>query len=180
MAFEPVFEVVKINSKRRLAKTQAVVEAKLLPAPNTVIARVLSITADSVIGASEVFTGEIRYNGRVNFKVLFVDVDGHNHSMDYNADFSDKLEDAAITSHITPYITADVLDTDVLSVSAGELKLASVVEIKLDAVMEEEVKYLSSGGEGLYTHDDNVEYSVLWQAAAARLLFPLRYPTSKS
>ena len=76
MAFEPVFEVVKINSKRRLAKTQAVVEAKLLPAPNTVIARVLSITADSVIGASEVFTGEIRYNGRVNFKVLFVDVDG--------------------------------------------------------------------------------------------------------
>ena len=46
MAFEPVFEVVKINSKRRLAKTQAVVEAKLLPAPNTVIARVLSITAD--------------------------------------------------------------------------------------------------------------------------------------
>ena len=60
MAFEPVFEVVKINSKRRLAKTQAVVEAKLLPAPNTVIARVLSITADSVIGASEVFTGEIR------------------------------------------------------------------------------------------------------------------------
>lgn len=179
MAFEPVFEVVKINSKRRLAKTQAVVEAKLLPAPNTVIARVLSITADSVIGASEVFTGEIRYNGRVNFKVLFVDVDGHNHSMDYNADFSDKLEDAAITSHITPYITADVLDTDVLSVSAGELKLASVVEIKLDAVMEEEVKYLSSGGEGLYTHDDNVEYSRLVASGSGAVTLSATLPDVK-
>ena len=161
MAFEPVFEVVKLNSKRRLAKTQAVVEARLLPQPNTVIARVLSITADSVISASEVFTGEARYNGRVNFKVLFVDVDGRNHSMDYNADFSDKIEDGAITSEISPYISAAVLDTDIVYVSAGEIKLASVVEIRLDADVSEELKYLSSGGEGLYTHDDRVEYSHL-------------------
>lgn len=161
MAFEPVFEVVKLNSKRRLAKTQAVVEARLLPQPNTVIARVLSITADSVISASEVFTGEARYNGRVNFKVLFVDVDGRNHSMDYNADFSDKIEDGAITSDISPYISAAVLDTDIVNVSAGEIKLASVVEIRLDADVSEELKYLSSGGEGLYTHDDRVEYSHL-------------------
>ncbi len=161
MAFEPVFEVVKLNSKRRLAKTQAVVEARLLPQPNTVIARVLSITADSAISASEVFTGEARYSGRVNFKVLFLDVDGRNHSMDYSADFSDKIEDGAITNELSPMLSSAVLDTDIASVSANEIKLASVVEISLYASVGEELKYLSSGGEGLYTHDDRVDYSVL-------------------
>lgn len=161
MAFEPVFEEVKFNSKRRLAKTQAVVEARLLPQPNTVIARVLSISATSAISASEVFTGEARYNGRVNFKVLFVDVDGANHSLDYNADFSDKIEDGAITSSITPYLSSTVLDTDVANVSANEIKLASVVEIELYADVSEQFKYLSSGGDGLYTHDDKVDYCVL-------------------
>ncbi len=161
MAFEPVFEVVKLNSKRRLAKTQAVVEARLLPQPNTVIARVLSITADSAISASEVFTGEARYSGRVNFKVLFLDVDGRNHSMDYSADFSDKIENAAITSELSPILSSAVLDTDIANVTANEIKLASVVEISLYAGVGEELKYLSSGGEGLYTHDDRMEYSVL-------------------
>jgi hypothetical protein len=153
-----MYEEIKLNSRRRLCQTQAVVEARLLPQPNIVIARVLSIACDGAVTASEIFAGEARYIGRVNFKVLFVDVDGKNHSMDYNADFSDKVADERIAAGLKAHFSASVLDTDILSVNAGEIKLASVVEIKLDADMDEQLRFLSGGGEGIYTHDEPLEY----------------------
>lgn len=158
MAFEPVYEEVKLNSRRRLCQTQAVVEARLLPKPNIVIARVLSIACDSVINASEVFTGEARYNGRVNFKVLFVDVDGNNHSMDYSADFSDKVNDDKIISGLKSYFSSEVLDTEIVNVTTNEIKLATVVEIYLDAEVVEDLKYMLSGGDGIYTHSEKIDY----------------------
>lgn len=51
MAFEPVYDVVRLSSRKRIASAQTVAEARLLPAPGTVIARVLSITAETKVGA---------------------------------------------------------------------------------------------------------------------------------
>lgn len=161
MAFEPIFEVARLDCRRRLCSSQAVVEARLIPAPNVVIARVLSISCDSSISASETFAGEARYNGRVNFKVLFVDVEGVNHSMDYNADFSDKITCDAIVTGLKPIFSSSILDTDTVSVNSGEIKLASVVEVYLDAIINESVKHLAKGGDNIYTHDDRLDYSRL-------------------
>lgn len=167
MAIEPVFEEVKLNSRKRLATSQTVAEARLLPAPGTAISRVLSISADCAISACEVFTGEARYSGRVNFNVLFLDSDGNNRCLGCSADFSDKTECAQITSSVRPHVEASVLDTDVVSVAAGEIKLASVVEINLVADIEQAENLLSAGGEGIYTHDDALEYSRLAAAGSA-------------
>ena len=71
MAFEPVYDTAVFDTYRRLGTGQAVVEARLLPRPETRIAKVLSTSSQISIGAAEAFTGEARYSGRVNFKVLF-------------------------------------------------------------------------------------------------------------
>ena len=161
MAFEPVFEMTKLDSLRRLCSSQAVVEAKLLPSSGATIARVLSIATDCTVSPSEVFAGEARYNGRVCFKVVFADGEGGNHSMDYNADFTDKLACEQIVAGIRPVISASILDTDVVSVDEREIKLACVVEVNLDAVMQDGVNVLTGGGENVYTHDDKIEYTRL-------------------
>lgn len=160
MAFEPVYDVVRLSSRKKVASAQAVTEARLLPAPGTVIARVLSITATSKVGASEVFAGEARYGGRVDFTVLFVDVDGKNHSITHSAEFSDKIESPLVTADMKADFTSEVLDTDVVNVSSGEIKLAAVVEIRLDADESVEIRYLSSGGAGVYGSGEELEYSV--------------------
>ena len=144
MAFEPVYDVVRLSSRKKVASAQAVTEARLLPAPGTVIARVLSITATSKVGASEVFAGEARYGGRVDFTVLFVDVDGKNHSITHSAEFSDKIESPLVTADMKADFTSEVLDTDVVNVSSGEIKLAAVVEIRLDADESVEIRSLSA------------------------------------
>ena len=164
MAFEPVFEMTKIESLKRLCSSQAVVEAKLLPSSGATIAKVLSIATDCVVSPSEVFAGEARYNGRVCFRVVFADGEGLNHSMDYNADFTDKLTCDKIVAGIRPVLSASILDTDVVSADEREIRLACVVEVNLDANIAESVNVLTSGGENIYTHDEKIEYtSLAWE-----------------
>lgn len=160
MAFEPVYDVVRLSSRKRIASAQTVAEARLLPAPGTVIARVLSITAETKVGASEVFAGEARYGGRVDFTVLFVDVDGKNHTVAHSAEFSDKIESPRIGAGMQSSFSGEVLDTDVVNVSSSEIKLAAVVEIRLDADESEEIKCLVGGGTGIYGNSEEIEYSV--------------------
>lgn len=158
MAFEPVYEIAKLDSMRKLCSGQAVVEARLIPQPGAAITRVLSTSCSCSVAVTEVFAGEARYNGRVNFKVLYVDEGGSNHSMDYNADFTDKITDEKISAGVKVKISGRILDTDIVSVSEGEIKLAAVVESELMLAASDEVKYLSGGGENIYTNDDRIDY----------------------
>lgn len=156
MAFEPVFDTAVFDSYRRLGTGQAVVEARLLPKPETRIAKVLSTSCQVAIGAAEAFTGEARYSGRVNFKVLFEDASGKPEALDYNADFSDKLLADGVSAATKTHFTAKVLDMDIVAVEEDVIKLAAVVEVTLYGCDRENVKYLARGGEGVYTHEDRM------------------------
>lgn len=156
MAFEPVFDTAVFDSYRRLGTGQAVVEARLLPKPETRIAKVLSTSSQVSIGAAEAFTGEARYSGRVNFKVLFEDTSGKAEALDYNADFSDKLLADGVSAATKAYFSAKVLDMDIVAVEEDVIKLAAVVEVTLYGCESENVKYMARGGEGVYTHEDRM------------------------
>ncbi len=160
MAFEPIYEVVALDCKKKLCSSQIVVEARLIPPPNVAIARILGISGDVSVATTEVFSQEARVSGRVNFKVLYLTEDNETQSMDYNADFSDKLNDESIESG-RPLITAKILDTDIIGLSAGEIKLASVVEMELFDSRAVRTKYLTKGSENIYTHDERLEYTSL-------------------
>lgn len=160
MEIQPVYEAAKISELSRVAVTQAVVEARLLPTPGVAIARVLSISSRADVNSTEVFTGEARFTGKVSFSVLILDEEGHNHVIQATSDFSDKIESNKLSGGVVPVLSATVLDTDAVSLSKSEIKLASVVEITLKAAIEREVKYLSEGGEGVYTHDHRFALSL--------------------
>lgn len=165
MAFEPIYEKPAYDCLKRIASGQAVVEARLLPDGGAQIAKVLSIATDCVVTPSEVFAGEARYSGRVSFKVLYVDSNGANHSLDYNADFTDKLMHNELIAGLKPIMTATVLDTDIVWVSEGEIKLACVAEVNLNVVMSEQMRCLTSGGDNIYTHDDRLDFCKMTSVA---------------
>lgn len=161
MAFEPVYDSAVIDTYAKLGTGQAVVEARLLPKPETRIAKVLSTSCSVGIGSAETFTGEARYLGRVNFKVLFETADGNVEVLDYNADFSDKLEAKPATAATKTHFTATVLDMDITAAEEDVVKLAAVIEVTLYGCEREDVKYLSRGSENLYTHEDRVKCCTL-------------------
>ena len=158
MGFEPIYEKLAPAGFKRLCNSQAVVEARLLASGGVLISKVLSIAADCSVTAGDVFTGEARYSGRVSFKVLFTCKEGLNHSMDYNADFTDKLLCDTLKAGLKPFVSASILDVDIVAVDEREIKLACVVETSLDAVLEQSVDVLANGGEGIYTHTKKIEF----------------------
>jgi len=161
MAFEPTFEKLNPAGLKRLCVHQAVVEARLLASGGVLISKVLSIAADCSSVVGEVFTAEARYSGRVNFKVIFVDTEGNNHSMDYNAEFTDKLLCPSIHGGLRPSVSSIILDTDIVSVDEREIKLACVVETSLDAAVTDEHSALVDASEGVYLERKDIEFSRL-------------------
>ena len=137
---------------------QAVVEARMLASGGVLISKVLSVAADCAVNAGDVFTGEARYSGRVSFKVLYTCKEGKNHSLDYNADFTDKLLCDTLKAGLKPSVSANILDVDIVAVDEREIKLACVVETSLDAVVEVHHDVLAGGGEDIYTHTEKLDF----------------------
>ena len=161
MAFEPVYDTAVLDTFRKLGTGQAVVEARLLPRPETRIAKVLSTSSAVTIGAAEAFAGEARYSGRVNFKVLFETADSTVETLDYHADFSDKIEARDVSAATKTVFAANILDMDIIAAEEDVIKLAAVVEVTLYGCEREQVNYLARGGEGVYTHEDRVTCGTL-------------------
>ncbi len=159
MEKQPVYEEIKTGAPITVAVTQAVVETRLLPQPGEGISRVLSITTEPTINSAETFNGEARFGGRVDFKVLYLTGDGTNRCLGCSAEFSDKTESDKLKPDTVIWVKASVIDTDVVSLKPDEIKLAAVVEIKIFAIAEENINYLASGGDGVYTQEEKIEYS---------------------
>ena len=161
MAFEPIYEVAALDSRQKLCSGQVITEARLIPPPNVAVSKILAVSCSSVVNATEAFTGEARYSGRVIFKVMFADEEGGCYCLEYNSDFTDKLVSDSILSNSRPILDHRILDTDIVSVTAGEIKLAAVVEVDLFSPVSQRIKYLSKGGENVYTHEDRIDFDRL-------------------
>ena len=168
MTNEPIFNVATLDHRKKLATAQAAIETRLLPAAGITIAKVLSYSADVNAAVSDVFTGEARYGGRVTFRVLFLDGNGQTHNLESAAEFSDKILSDALEGG-RPDILSRVLDTDIVSVSADEIKLAAVIETDLLDNETLRFKYLSTAGEDVFTREDKVEVNKLSASAAGGL-----------
>ena len=161
MAFEPVYNVIKADYKKRMASAQTVVECKLTPEAPAQIKKVLSIVCAENITSCEVLNGEARITGRVNFKVLFCDMEGNTHCMAADADFSDKMAGNNIAAGVKAYAECSVVDTDTVSVSAAEIKLACVLEIQLFSNSGEQITHLKEGGEDLFAQKETISFCAL-------------------
>lgn len=158
MANEPLYNVIKADYKKKIGASQVVVECRLVPDANVQIRKVLSIACCESVQACELLAGEARVSGRVNFKVLFTDTEEGLHCMDYNADFSEKVISDAIQPGLAAEPSCGILDTDTVSVSSGEIKLACVVELNLFSVVAEEITTLESAGEEVFTLKESLEF----------------------
>ena len=156
MNFNPIYRRLKCEQNRCLAKTQTVVEGRLTPPHAISISKVHTLTADSVIGSREVFTGEARYSGMVTFKAFILDGEGKGRALECNADFSGKIESELITSASVVDINARLLGVEVTAVSSGEIRVGALFEITAWALESKEIECLDCETEGVETKKGSV------------------------
>ncbi len=157
MAFEPIYEVAVMGGLQKLCSGQVVAEAKLVPPHGEEITKILGVSATADVTTTEVFTGEARIKGRVDFRVLY-SCDGGDRCLEYRAEFTDKIIGDAITGG-HPCAIAKVLDTDIVSADGGEIRLAAVVETELFGEVSKRIKYLVKGGDDIYLNENKINYN---------------------
>lgn len=155
MGNETVYDVAVIDNRRPIDSAQTVVEARMMA--DGEISKVLSVSATVSVSSAETLFGEARYRGKVNYKVLYLDGTTVR-ALDYVSDFSGAVSSEVVKTGSDCAFKAEVLDIDVSAVTSSEIKAAAVVEVTLILSESENVRYLSFGGESIYTQDERLNY----------------------
>ncbi len=103
------------------------------------IAKVLSLAVDAKCVSCEVADGYADVNGRANFRLIYLDRDGNPKGVDYNADFSVRV-DGEFAAGDNVSCSVHVVESDVEAADA--LKLSAVLEIVVSATRREELEML--------------------------------------
>lgn len=145
MAINPVFESIKLNKKQAELKDQVKVDSTLSILSEDV-KKILSATAFSVITDKSVVGDKIKYGGRVNFFISYVNQEGK----------IEKIESA--TEFISEISCADILEEDdirittktekvLVDLSAGKAIASAYIGVFITVFSSASVSVLSGGDE---------------------------------
>lgn len=122
----------------RLAPVERVVEFTPGGMDADNIAKILSLAVDGRVISATAYDGYVEAEGRANFKLIYLDRDGTARGVDYNADFSVRLEgDVSAGDTVTAQVS--VLEAD--AATGASLTLSAVISVSAVTVKrcEEEI-----------------------------------------
>lgn len=103
------------------------------------VSKVLSLAVDAKTVAAAAFNGYAEIEGRANFRLVYTDREGVSRGVDYNADFSVRvdgaIEDGDALNSFIDVIEADASMTD-------KLTLTAVIEVSVNAAKRDEIEAL--------------------------------------
>lgn len=104
------------------------------------ISKILSLAVDGKCVSATAYDGYAEIEGRVNFKLLYLNVESAPKGVDYNADFTVKIEGDFMPDTVLR-CDVDVVEADV---EADEtLKLSAVIDVSACGVTTSEIEALS-------------------------------------
>lgn len=139
-----------------LARGQAVVEARQ---PINSDCKVLSVSASVVTTPAEIFSGEVRYVGKVTFDCL-VYVDNAVSSVTAVAEFSDKITADDITAETKAVLIPEIVNTEA-TIEGGALKMVAVVDTSVVTAGGKKCACIVSPDNGIYAEKRAISYSTV-------------------
>lgn len=116
------------------------------------VARVLSLAVDAKSTSVDVKEGYVDVEGRVNFHVIYLNKDGLARGVDYNADFTAKI-DGEFSE--TDNVCCDVIVSESEVSKKDALTLTAVLELRAYAIKHEEFDALV-GADDCYQENGNI------------------------
>lgn len=148
MVFEPVYEKANALCAKKEAPTQSVVES-VFTLDNS--EEILKIDSSCSVTKTEIIEGAIKVDGKVEYKVLYFDLDHNLKCENLSTDFSLKTPTSAKNAEII--VDCSVVDSGISSHNNGEIKITSVLDFSFTLLINEEVSALSPSSQGFYLKD---------------------------
>lgn len=147
------FNEIKMDTVVKVAEKEAAVRTSVSEMESGGASRILDVSADGKIISLDAQGGAARVFGRVNFKVLYLNVDGETRGLDYFADFTEVIQNDGLSGKM--YAQIDVIDVDT-SVGGG-MKLNAVVKITIYQVVENDKKCLVGADDDVYVESREIK-----------------------
>ncbi len=138
-----MFDFQKISASKfyEAPSVERVVEFSPQDIDMSNVAKVLSLAVDAKSTSIDSQNGFAQLSGRCNFRLIYLDKEGSARGVDYNADFSVRIDgEFADGDNVSADIA--VLEADVEA--SQTLTLTAVLEIKVCAIKREELQMLKS------------------------------------
>lgn len=147
---------IKTEALVKVGEGQAVVGGRLGYSGS--IIRILSATATCAVAPSEVFAGEVRYSGIVNFKCIAL-IEGGCVAINGSSEFSDRI---TVDGNVAgAQLACRVADINVEAVTDGEVRIAAVVDVTAYGNVSAVAENVSACDEDVCVKRQPLDYSVL-------------------
>ncbi len=168
MPIEPVFEKINFNFPSENVKSQIKIDCKSDLATENV-EKLLGVNAFVSLSQNEAIGGQIRFGGKINFYISYVNTDGEIKKCECGSEFAGSTECSAATDGLRCKVSASVEKTEVM-LDGIYLTVSAFVGISASVMERREVSALT-GGENLIT--DNKDIPIVKSFGVREGVFPL-------
>lgn len=138
MAIEHKFETIRFDGEIDFGQVQSTVECNIDTSAKGGAAKLLSVSGRSEIIGADVTEGEAMLKGRLNLKVICLNIEGALQSYDYFSDYNCSIKHEGIKAGVEINADACVIDID-SSISGNMIRLQAVVDNSASGIVSDEV-----------------------------------------
>ena len=166
MAIQPVYDSLKLSSKKKTTAVQIKIEGKADALLES--SRVLDVCVFLGCADTEISQGKVRFLGTAIFSVLYQAEDGLLKKYEYAVPYSGDIEDAFISPNCRVIISSHVEKTG--SLKDDKFIFFAYATFTAQIVLQEPISYLS-GGENILVDQKEEEYYLSY--GLKRLEYPI-------
>lgn len=145
------FEKISASKFYTAPTSERVVEFAPRDVDMSNLSKVLSVAVDAKATSVEVEDGYAQVSGRVNFRLAYLDKDGAPKGVDYNADFTARV-DGEFDEGDNAWCDVVISESDVEA--SDTLTLTAVLELKVSAIKRDEIEVLTGADDCYVTTKD--------------------------
>jgi hypothetical protein len=134
------FDKISLSKETTAPSVERVVEFSPPGVDIENISKILSLAVDGKCVSVTAYEGYADVEGRVNFKLIYLDAESVPKGVDYNADFTVKVEGGFLPEDM-PRCAIEIVEADVEA--DDTLKLSAVIEVSVSAVGTQEIEVLT-------------------------------------
>ena len=168
MSFEPNYEKVVSNYKRKIGEMQSQLVCKLPTNDGIDVAKILCTNVKINMLNSSVMQSTINFDGVALVQAVYIDQDNNVKFVDYSLEFKDKFvanKELMVADTIISYDVVEIRS----QIEGNNIKVEAILNVCIDGIFADNLNILTSAtGEGVYSKLEDINFSSFVGVASDR------------
>ncbi len=139
-------EELVCKQKKFVGKNQTIIEGKVI-INNSDLKKVEKIFCRAYVASCETEKGVVRVSGKASFVAIYETTENEIKQATFDTEFATKVENAEINAKDFCIANVSVVETDITSISSGDIKIAAVIDVFASVVSDNTINYIKESNE---------------------------------